>query len=1072
MRRLKWSECNGVYGYPVTLPMIKNSRRIIGSLLAATLASSIFLQAAEEDEVSFNFDIRPIMSDTCFLCHGPDAAAREAELRLDLRAEAIADRDGSPAIIPGDPDESLIIWMINAEDEEDIMPPPSHPRSLTAEEKELFYKWIEQGAKYEQHWAFNPPAVELEVDAATHPIDVFVAESLAQENRELAEEADKTTLIRRVTFDLTGLPPTLEEIDAFLANDRPDAYERLVDGLLSRVSYAERMTNEWMDVARFADSHGYSQDFIRDMSPYRDWVIEAFDQNMPFDQFVEWQLAGDLLPNATRTQKLATGFNRLHPQNMEGGIVNEEFRVEYVADRVQTLGAAFMGITMECSRCHDHKYDPISQENYYELFSFFNNIEDSGQISFEPTDMPVPTLLLPKVEEEQELGRLDKLIDQQVRAVKRLEASEKQTYEKWLSSSPKDNCDLSGEDALVAHMPLGPGDSKAAIANLVDPEATGRVLIGAALNGTDGPELVLVDYEGGTGVEVNGDDPLYFPGVNFFRRAKPFSVSIETRLGNDSEDGTLFHFNKAGILYNYKGFEVSLLDGHWDVRMAHSFPYNSIQLISEEPAILEAWQHVMLTYDGSSKASGLTLYVNGEPVPIKVERDRLYKNILSNKEGVQKEIALKVGARWRSKGLPGALVDDVRAFDRRLTGTEVAHLAGLEGANVDYEFYLNRYHEDYKSALVKLAELRQERNSLNEGIQEVMVMDEMPTPRQAYILDRGAYDNYGTPVVPDSPEAILTFDDNLPRNRLGLAKWLMDPQNPLTARVTVNRYWQIFFGHGIVGTPEDFGNQGHLPSHPELLDWLAKNFIESDWDVKGTMKLMATSATYRQSSKGTASLLKDDPDNMLLARGPSARLSAEMLRDNALAASGLLVRKVGGKSVYPYQPEGLWSMNKGTYEEGIGDDLYRRSLYTVWKRTAPPPTMNNFDAPDRSYCVVKRQQTDTPLQALSLMNDPQFVEASRALAERVLIMSEDPDEQLKLAYRLLTSRYPSEAELALLAQLYDSLTDSFSKKQENAEALLTVGQRPVNAVLSTDRLAALSSVSSLIMNHDASVVKR
>lgn len=1072
MSRLKWAECSKVNVYPVALPMIKSLRHVVGSLLTASIASSCMLQAVEEERVSFNFDIRPIMSDTCFLCHGPDATNRESELRLDLREEAIADRDGSPAIIPGNPDESLIIWMINAEDEEDIMPPPSHPRSLTAEEKELFRKWVEQGANYEQHWAFNPPNVELEVDPATHPIDVFVSKRLAEEKLELAEEADKTTLIRRVTFDLTGLPPTLEEIDAFLADNCPDAYERLIDDLLSRVSYAERMTNEWMDVARFADSHGYSQDFVRDMSPYRDWVIEAFDQNMPFDKFVEWQLAGDLLPNATRTQKLATAFNRLHPQNMEGGIVSEEFRVEYVADRVQTLGAAFMGITMECSRCHDHKYDPISQENYYELFSFFNNIEDSGQISFEQTDMPVPTLLLPKPDEKQELARLDELIDQQLIALERLETSEEPTFETWLSSSTKDSWDLSGEDALVAHMPLVPGDSKAAIANHVDPDATGRVLIGAALNGTDGPDLVHVTYEGGTAVEINGDDPLYFPSVNFFRRAKPFSVGIETRLPNDPEDGTLFHFNKAGILYNYKGFEVSLLDGHWDVRMAHSFPYNSIQLISEESAILEEWQHVMLTYDGSSKASGLTLYVNGEPVAMRVERDRLYKNIFSNKESVQKEIALKVGARWRSKGLPGALVDNVRAFDRRMTPIEVAHLAGVETGKVDYEFFLNRYHEGYKSALATLARLRLERNSLNEGIQEIMVMDEMPIPRQAYILERGAYDSYGKPVVSDSPEAILPFDDNLPRNRLGLAKWLMDSKNPLTARVTVNRYWQIFFGHGIVGTPEDFGNQGHLPSHPELLDWLAKNFLESGWDVKGTMKLIATSKTYRQSSKGSPQLLEDDPDNRLLARGPSARLSAEMLRDNALAASGLLVRKVGGKSVYPYQPEGLWSMNKGTYNEGSGADLYRRSLYTIWKRTAPPPTMNNFDAPDRSYCVVKRQQTDTPLQALSLMNDPQFVEASRALAERVLKVSNDTREQLRLAYRLLTSRYPSESELALLTTLYDSLVGSFSKKPNNAEALLAVGQRPVSPGLPTDRLAALSSVSSLIMNHDAAVVKR
>ena len=1030
-----------------------------------------------EDPVSFNFDIRPIMSDTCFLCHGPDETTREADLRFDIREEAIADRDGSAAIIPGDPEESLLIWMINAEDEEDIMPPIKHPRSLTTEEKALFYLWIEQGAKYEKHWSFILPNASEPTEVSDpswveNPIDRFVLKKLDDEALNHSAEADKTTLIRRVTFDLTGLPPTLGEIDSFLADKRPDAFERRVDELLSRVSYAERMTNEWMDVARFADSSGYSQDFIRDMSPYRDWVIDAFDTNMPFDQFVEWQLAGDLLPNATRTQKIATAFNRLHPQNMEGGIVNEEFKVEYAAERVQTLGTAFLGMTIECARCHDHKYDPLSQKNFYELFSFFNNIDDSGQISFEQTDMPVPTLLLPTELESVELAMLDKRIEKQAEKVERIYESGLKEFGQWKQASANGSADLSGEDALVGSFPFISEDTTQSIANDVDPEGTGSVWFNSQKSSKSGPDLEFADYGEGTAIRVNGDDVLYFSSANFFRRAKPFTVAIRANIPESVQEGTLFHYNVAGILYNYKGWEVSLKDGFWDVRMAHSFPYNAIQLISTEPVKKEDWQEITLSYDGSSTAAGLTLFVDGVPVSMRVEKDRLYKNILSNKKGARDDIGLKVGARWRSKGVPGALVDELRVYDRRLTESEVAHIAGKAERNVDYDYFMNRHHAAYRKALLELAVLRSERNDLNETVQEVMVMDELPEPKQAYVLNRGAYDSPTVPVNPQTPEAILSFDDNLPKNRLGLSKWLTDPKNPLTARVTINRYWQMIFGLGLVGTPEDFGNQGHLPTHPELLDWLASEFVDSGWDVKSMLRLMVTSASYKQDSRADEDLLELDPENLLLARGPAVRLSAEMLRDNALAASGLLVNKVGGPSVYPYQPEGLWSMNKGTYNQGTGEDLYRRSLYTIWKRTVPSPTMKNFDAPNRSYCVVKRQNTSSPLQALSLMNDPQFVEASRALAERVMALSNDVEDRLVLSYRLLTSRSPSDKELNLLKGLFDQTLDSFQSKPEKANTYVTVGESVPDSSLDKNTLAAHAVVASVVMNHDAAVVIR
>ncbi len=1045
----------------------------------STLVMGLFAWSASQanEEVSFNYDIRPIMSDTCYLCHGPDETTREAGLRLDLREEAISDRDGEAAIIPGNAEDSLIMWMITADDDEDIMPPPSHPRALTEVEKDLFRRWIDQGAKYEKHWSFIPPEADVpselvDADWVKNPIDAFVLKRLEDEGLSHASEADKTTLIRRVTFDLTGLPPTLEEIDAFLADKRPDAYEQLVDGLLERVSHAERLTNEWMDVSRFSDSHGYSQDFIRDMSPYRDWVIEAFHENMPFDEFVEWQLAGDLLPNASQTQKLATAFLRLHPQNTEGGIVNEEFKVEYAAERVQTIGAAFMGMTLECSRCHDHKYDPISQKNFYELFSFFNNVDDSGQISFESSDMPVPTMLLPTQEETSKLANLDLQIkEQEVRVASILKQAEKD-YESWKTRLGDRSTDLAAEDALVAHFPLGSDDSTASISNDVDPEGSGSVLFGAQANIKVGPELVFEESPKGVGVKVNGDDALYFPSVNFFRRATPFTVSVEANIPDAVKEGSLFHFNKAGILYNYKGWEVSLQNGYWDVRMAHTFPYNSIQLISESPVMKDSWQTVVLAYDGSSKASGLKLYADGEPVAMRVERDNLYKNILSNKPGVQKEIGLKLGARWRSKGVPGTVIDEVYVYDRRLSDLEIKYLAGEKTEAENFEFYLGRHHDSYRGALADLAQLRGQRNDLNEHVREVMVMAERSEPVQAYVLTRGAYDAKAEPVSTQTPEAILPFKTVWPNDRLGLAKWLTDNKNPLTARVTINRYWQMIFARGLVGTPEDFGNQGQLPSHPELLDWLAREFMNSGWDVRAMIKLMVTSASYKQDSRANADLLELDPENLLLARGPVVRLSAEMIRDNALSVSGLLVDKIGGPSVYPYQPEGLWSMNKGTYVSGKGEDLYRRSLYTIWKRTVPPPTMKNFDAPSRSYCVVQRQNTSSPLQALSLMNDPQFVEASRALAERVMKASSSVDHRLQLTYRLLTSRNPSSREMFLIKDMYLKLVQSYEKESARADEFFSVGEFVPDETLDKNQLAAHALTATMIMNLDASVVIR
>ena len=540
----------------------------------------------------------------------------------------------------------------------------------------------------------------------------------------------------------------------------------------------------------------------------------------------------------------------------------------------------------------------------------------------------------------------------------------------------------------------------------------------------------------------------------------------------------LFHYNKAGILYNFKGFDVSVEDGRWQVRFAHTYPFNAITLTSAEKIKRNQWQNVTLTYDGSSKAAGVHFYIDGQPLEMRVEKDNLYKDFKHTREGVLKEMGLKIGARWRSRGTPDTLVDNVRVYDTDLTMVEVAKVFGTPSSTPEFAqqdllaLYNHRYNSAFQQDIAHLTELRAEHSSLAEQIQEIMVMKEASNPKQAYVLNRGSYAEHGEPVQPGVPETVLEFDESLPKNRLGLAKWLTDANNPLVSRVVVNRYWQMIYGQGLVTTPEDFGSQGKLPSHPELLDWLAVEFIESGWDVKRLIAMMVNSSTYTQSSKSSPELKELDPENILLARGPSARLSAEMIRDNALASSGLLVEQVGGQSVHPYQPDGIWRMNNMDYEQGSGQDLYRRSMYTIYKRSVPPPNMTAFDAPSRAHSVGVRQETSTPLQALALLNDPQIVEASRVLAQGVLTDTANISEQLKKVYRILTSRVPSDAELTLMQEMYSDIEHNFSQAPDKATEFLSVGEAPTDGELDEIKLAALGTVTNMLINHDASVIKR
>jgi hypothetical protein len=1024
--------------------------------------------------IDYNLHVRPILSDKCFFCHGPDKNKQEAGLQLTTREGATAPLEEHPdkfAIVPGKLAKSELYHRIVSTDEELMMPPRESNRELTAYEKAILIKWIEQGAEYKPHWAFikpeKKPLPEVKKKEWTkNPVDYFVLHKLETNGLKPSPEADKETLLRRVTLDLTGLPPTIEETDAFLADNSSNAYEKVVDRLLQSPHYGEKMAVDWLDVARFADTHGYTVDRYRPMWPWRDWVIKAFNENMPYDRFITWQMAGDLLPNPTREQKLATGFNRNHAQNVEGGIVNEEFRVEYVADRTNTLGTAFLGVTMECARCHDHKYDPISQKDYYSLFSFFNNVDEAGQISWDDA-MPVPTMLLTEARHDSLIQFLDEQLKGAENKLSTIAAQEKKEFDQWkntLANKPL----FDPAKGLQAHFTF---DKlvKDAFINEVSAKDKGVVL-----------DPVVVPGKFGNAFQSNGDDILKLGKVGIFNRANPFSIGVWINIPQDLSKGVIFHKGNGDILYNFRGYFLNLKDNKIELLIAHTWPYNNIVKITEQVLPKEQWVHLLMTYDGSSKADGLKLYINGKEAPMITEKDNLYKDILLAGED---QPGLQIGADWRGIGFKNGLVDDLLIYTRELTAIEASELVQLAQKRLSDQpqthdekalshYYFTNVSATYQKGLRELEKLREEKNKAVKNIPEIMVMEEMKKPRPTYLLKRGQYDNYGEQVRPDVPNSILPYTKDFPKNRLGLAKWLTHPDNPLTARVAVNRYWQIYFGKGLHKTANDFGNQGGLPSHPELLDYLAVNFRESGWDVKALQKLIVMSATYRQSSHASPALMEKDPENILLARGPAFRLTAEMVRDNALAASGLLVSKIGGPSVKPYQPEGLWAVNMTVYKQDTGQALYRRSLYTFWKRTNPPPSMNTFDAPDRSNCTVQRQQTSTPLQALVLLNDPQFVEAAKVLAERANKIYNADKDQIVYMYRLLTGRKPSEREVTILQKLYAKEQEKFRQSPHKMKGWLSAGEYKFTEEIDAPALAAGTVVASTILNSDAFLTRR
>ena len=1020
------------------------------------------------DEIDYNLHVKSILSDKCFSCHGPDMKKQKAELRLDIASFAYSKvtESGLKAIEPGSISQSELVQRILSEDGGYKMPTPESHLELSAYEKAVLIKWVKQGAEYKPHWAFvtpdDPSIPGVDKDEwVKNDIDNFILSKIEKEGLTPAAQADKETLIRRLSFDIRGISPDIKEIDAFLKDEDPNAYEKLVDKYLASHHYGERMSAYWLDVARFADSHGYLDDKHHEVSPWRDWVISAYNRNIPFNDFLTWQLAGDLLPNPTKEQILATGFNRMHKQNSEAGIIDEEYRVEYVVDRTNTLGTAMLAMTVGCAKCHDHKYDPISQKDYYSMYAFFNNTFEKGSPNYGGPDMVAgPTLRLTSDADDKKIG----IYAKQIAALEKREAiKERQKIAALDAASEKEIASaLSGK--LVAKLDFD--KTNVVKDNEYFINATGSKLDATVKMAEYGQGVV------GRSMKYNDETNVFFEPYKlaYFERYDPFAFSLWIKVPTNYPLATVFHASDPHR-YGYQGYDLLIKENKLNFRLNHAFPHDAISIMTREKLIPNQWYHVVISYDGSSKASGLSIHLNGKQAPTETQYDNLHKNIRSypNIHKTSRYRGLVFGKRDLDRSMPGGEIDEFQVFSNSLSPAEIRHLYGK------LPFDPKGIKNEYDSTELMLA--RKTLCDLYDSTKEVMVMGDLPKPRQTFLLKRGVYDSYGDKVEPATPEAILPFSKDLPKNRLGLAKWMFDEKNPLTARVAVNRMWQLIFGKGLVSTSDDFGNQGAMPTHPELLDHLAVYYRENNWDTKGFMKYIFMSATYQQSSLAKPEVIKQDPSNKLLTRNPRYRFPAEMLRDNALAIAGLLSNKVGGKSVYPYQPEGLWDAlsDKGwryIYTLSAGEDIYRKSIYTIRKRTSVVPFLQIFDASDRSTCIVKRQISSSPMQSLAMLNDPQIIEAARNVAIRMMKEGGTKwQNQLSWGFRLITGRSPNKKENALLDEMYLSELKNFETNPGKASDYLSVG-RSCADVANPKELAALSNTALALMNTDEFLTRK
>ncbi len=1028
-----------------------------------TAFSTVLLSTAFADSrepVDFNRDIRPILSDRCFACHGPDANKRKADLRLDVEAEA-----KKMVISPGDLDDSELWARITNTDPEERMPPEEMHKPLTQEQIDLFGRWIKEGAVWAEHWAWiapkraNPPAV-ADKAWSQNSIDRIVYAKLAKAGLKPSPEADRETLLRRVSLDLIGLPPTPAELDAFLSDTSPNAYETAVDRLLASPHYGERMAMDWLDGARYADSNGFQNDFERHMWPWRDWVINAYNTNQPFDQFAVEQIAGDMLPNATDSQRIATGYNRNNRSNTEGGSIEEEWYIENRIDRVDATATMFLGLTMGCARCHDHKYDPISQKEFYSFYAFFNSSEDKG--FYEETHGNTgPLVEMPKPEDAAKLAEFDAQIAELRAAVEAEKAKAPEVYKNTLAH---------WDSSRIAEFTPVPVLQVASADSLKAKKAQAPWIV----DGLVGPAFY---FDGTKSMRASARADVAFS------KDKPFTVSAWVRP------------EKAGALFSVaekkkdvqRGVDAVLTgDGKIIVHLTGLAPDDAIKVTTDARLKMGSWAHVAITYDGSSKAEGVKVYISGRPAAVTINTNKLTQDFDADEP-------LMLGQLLEAEYFKGTL-SDFRVYDQALDESNVnlliettlrttrapepsdARVASLTG-------YLDLQQSFDVRAKEAVANGKQnERNEYYKAnVPTVMVMRELPADKvqPTYRLVRGAYDAPDTtePLQPNVPAFLPSLPADMPHNRLALAEWIVDPKNPLTARVQINRLWAKFFGQGFVKTPENFGLQSEPPSYPEVLDWLATEFVRNGWDMKEIQKTIVLSQIYRQASDVSPALLERDPENRLLARGPRFRLPAEMVRDNALAASGLLSAKIGGPSVMPYQPDGLWAelaggAGQGPYVLGKGEDLYRRTMYTYRKRTVPHPIVTTFDAPSFEICKVMRARTNTPLQALALLNDTTYVEAARNLAQRMMQETSSQEiSPLRYGFRLVTGRYPSADEEQLLQTGLDKFTATYKSDTEAAKTFVSNGQSPVPADLDTSALAAYTALASVMLNLDEAITQ-
>lgn len=996
----------------------------------ALAAATLPLAGQKAKGLDFQRDIRPILSDACFQCHGPDKGSRMAGLRLDTKDGALA-----KVVLPGKPEESPLYKRITHANAAMRMPPAAAHKELSDAQKATLKEWIAQGAPWKEHWAFNAP-VKAAVPAGRNAIDYFVQERLAAEGLKPGAEADRRTLARRVAFDLTGLPPEPKDVEAFVADGSANAYERMVDKYLASPRYGEHRARYWLDAARYADTHGIHVDNYREMWPYRDWVINAFNKNMPFDRFTVEQIAGDMLPNRTLEQQIASGFHRCGISTNEAGIIVDEVEAIYAKDRVDTTGTVFLGLTIGCATCHDHKFDPIAQKDFYAMSAFFRNTTQHTMDDNIP-DTP-PIVVVPQ------------------------EADRK----RWMALQKEREAVMAKKAALLAlPMPAKakpqdtrtPLDAASQVFSLWDAKLDGAVIGEGREPGMKAVRFAKGEY-------------LTLPNQKVFEAGNAFSIA--TWFYFPKEEGSVVVASQNDPQRKGMGWVIEI-----GARVAN-FRLNgddgkgiNVQAAHLEQLEQGSWNHLTVTYDGSRTQAGMRLYLNGRVIGLQGGgsiNTRLTGNI-------QTGMPMLLG-KENKRGLDGGAIGEFQIFNRVLTAEEA--LVVKQWPKADRLRYLTLYDKEYRGLSAKQAALDAEARRIRERGAVTLVMQEKKDSKPtAHILYRGMYDAPREEVTPDVPGVLPPMDKSLPRNRLGLAQWLVDPANPLVARVAINRFWQEVYGTGLVKTVEDFGSQGTPPSHPELLDWLAVEFRESGWDVKRMLKLMVMSDTYRQSATVTPEKLAKDPDNKWLSRGPRFRMDGEVIRDTALAVSGLLDPAIGGASVKPYQPDGVWEAvamngsNTKFYKQDSGNKLFRRSLYTFWKRSAPPASMELFNAPTRENCTVRRERTDTPLQALTTMNDTQFVEAARNLAERAMHAAGAFDGRLDYVTERVLARPFSTAERAVLQKAYVDLQAHYERQPGEARKLIAVGESKADAALPAAEFAAWTMLASNVLNLDEALNK-